>query len=274
MKNRGLLFFAILLFAIVIPCAALADLGPKPSATIYITKNGLPIQDTIFDAELLICKNEVYNKKTDEITPQLDLEIYDADRDCYWTTDELIWNYGCRSGMCSFSYYVPSKFKLAVYLPSNNKTYISDVTTREAFNSFFAANLQRDGSIETAEISNAPIFMKNITQSFIISLIITLILELVVAWLYVTRTKKSKRILIFVVLGSIISLPVVWFSSFMLPAFINNLAIVLIVVELFAVFFEAWFIYICNRKYIHFKEALLLSFVMNLVSFIVGRFIY
>jgi len=105
---------------------------------------------------------------------------------------------------------------------------------------------------------------------FLGALAITIILELMVAAVFVLRTKISKNILIYVVIANLISLPIVWFAFPLLGSSI----LVVLVSEIFAVIFEACFIFFTNKKVISIRNAFLLSIVMNLVSFFVGGAVF
>jgi hypothetical protein len=106
------------------------------------------------------------------------------------------------------------------------------------------------------------IFLKAIT--------ITISLELLAAFVFITCTKMSKRILVYVIIANIISVPIVWYIFPLL----KNAVLVTVSSELFAWIFEATFIFITNRQFISFKNALMLSLIMNFVSYSVGEIIY
>jgi hypothetical protein len=73
--------------------------------------------------------------------------------------------------------------------------------------------------------------------------------------------------LVWVALGSVLSLPVVWFGFPQLPLS-DSLAVGLS--EAFAVLFEAGLIYLAARRSVPFRHAAALSLVMNGVSFLFG----
>jgi hypothetical protein len=99
---------------------------------------------------------------------------------------------------------------------------------------------------------------------------ITISLEMLLALALCRGLRIPIKILYSVLLGNMISLPIVWFVFPLL----NNFSAVVIASELFAFIFEAYVIYWFNRKVIVFKTALILSFVLNSSSFLAGELIY
>lgn len=248
-----------------------ADLGPKPSADIHLTLNREVIPDTSFNAKILTCQekeSKLYNRN---LIPQLNISEYDPTRNCYWKPTEYTWGGDCKNSNCYFNYFLPPKFRLAVYLPSQDKLYLSAEVKRKNFKSTFEANLLSDGTINIQETTS---FLKSDSaknvKKFLIALVLTLILELLVALIYISTTKIPKKILFSVLTGSIITLPFVWFVFPLLKIF--WLAILL--GEIFAFIFESYFIYLLNKEIISLKKSFILSFLINLTSFIVGGFIF
>jgi len=272
MKNKFILFiFAFLIFSIL-PNFVFADLGPKPSADIHVTLNEQSVQDATFNAKMLICINE--DKEyfpEDDLIPQLNISEYNPTNNCYWKPAEFAWGGNCKNGNCHFNYFLPSEFRLAVYLPSQDKVYLSAEVTRENFRSTFEANLLSDGSITLQETT--PFVQSNSAKnirSFFIALILTLILELLVALIYISSTKISKKVLFSVLIANIISLPIVWFVFPLLK--ITLLAILL--GEIFAFVFEGYFLHLLNKDILPLKKSFVLSILMNLASLIIGGFIF
>ena len=271
MKNKPtILILVILLFSLVSTLVS-ADLGPKPSVDIYVTLDGKSVPDATFNAKLLTCQNEENQFPVRDIIPQLNVTEYDPENNCYWKPAEFAWGGECQNGTCYFTYHIPSKFRLAVYLPSQDKVYLSAEVIRENFRSTFEANLLSNGSIELQEITpfSQTKFGKNI-RNFFIALILTLILELFVALIYVLSTKISKKVLISVLIANIISFPIIWFV-FPLLKIIPS---VMLLGEFFAFVFEGYFIYLFNKDILPLKKSFVLSILMNLVSWIIGGFIF
>jgi hypothetical protein len=268
MKNKStFLIFALLIFSILLNFVS-ADSGPKPSVDIDVLYNRNKISDASFSAKMLDCINEDRKYLPKDLIPQLNISEYDSTNNCYWTPAFLAWGGDCRDSKCHFGYMPPSEFKLAVYIPSLDKVFISNKISRTNFNSNYEAILNSDGSAKISETT--PLVRKDNVSSFIKALIITLIIELLVALVYVSRTKLSKKILISVLVGSLITLPIVWFIF----PLIKIIPLVILLSEIFAIVFEAYFIYYLNKQAITLKKSFVLSTIMNLASLIIGGFIF
>lgn len=104
------------------------------------------------------------------------------------------------------------------------------------------------------------------TVCFIPAAILTLVIEVQTAKLYSKRLKKPIR---HVVTANLISLPIVWF---IIPNWLEiEFLWLFIVVELFAIIFEAVFIVLVNRTSgFTFKNGLVTSIITNLASIEAG----
>ena len=301
MKNKHLIFILALLSFYVIPNFVSADVGPKPSADIYVTLSGQKISDVSFDAKMLTCSFEMkYEKIIEELAPYEDLrsddslnwhdkcaeiapkygfnkgicrgelqfqrgmtnlskqsrcendrgceklvqKIPDNSRGCYWVPSQFAFGGKCQNSNCDFNYRIPEKFRLAVYLPSQDKVYLSDEVKRENFRSTFNANLFPDGTIILQETT--PFIQSDLVRSikpFFIALALTLILELAVALVFLSIAKIPKHVLVSVLIANIISLPIVWFVFPLL----NIIPLAILLGEIFAFVFESYFIYSLNK---------------------------
>jgi len=272
--NQGLLIFVLVAIGIFsISGTASADIGPKPQADFKVTLEGEVLPDFDFNARLLICQ-ETDNLKDDgfvgtelEHGAKLDIFEYEPEEDCYWRPSMLAWGGDCQNQKCHFNYHLPDKFRMAVYLPSLDQVFVSDIIYRKSFNSVFSANLLTDGSIEVEDVT--PFLGSGAAYSigmFFVALIISLILELFVALLYLAAAKKSKKILYSVLLANAISLPIVWFVIPLLHK--GDWFFVIAGTSLFLI--DALVIYFINRKSLGFWSAFVMCLVMNLVSFFIG----
>ncbi|MGM5487791.1 MAG: hypothetical protein ACQESG_02490 [Nanobdellota archaeon] len=256
-----------LILAFCILCSiAIADIGPKPSADIQVTLEGQKIPGT-FNAKMLTCQEEQYG--VSDMIPELNLSIPDAGRDCSWRPTGLAWGGECTDSRCHFGYFVPSEFRLAVYLPEEDTVYVSPETTRENFRSTFVADLQADGDIIIKETT--PFMQSNSFEdirNFFFALAITLILELGVALLIIKLLKGSLRVVMWVGVANVITLPIVWFVF----PLIKPAGLALLLAELFAFVFEAYFLHFIGKMTV--KRSFILSLCMNMCSLIVGGIIY
>ena len=129
--------------------------------------------------------------------------------------------------------------------------------------SFFTGFVSAD-LIPTSPLNNNLI-------NFFIALTITLTLELLIALVYSSAKKIPKKILLYVAIANLISLPIVWFTF---PLLTNLEFLAILIVEGFAFIFEAFFIYLFNKKIINLGGSFLLSFFINLTSLFGGFFLY
>lgn len=107
---------------------------------------------------------------------------------------------------------------------------------------------------------------------FIKASIITICLESLVTVFFIRIKKFPARLIISVILANGISLPIVWY---VFPLLLSNSPFLFVLLsELFAVIFEAYFIFFTNRRWILFKQAFVLSVIMNSVSFAAGVWIF
>ena len=121
----------------------------------------------------------------------------------------------------------------------------------------------------------ADVFLQRVLTStelnwfFILALVITLILELIVGLIFVKyiRLKEQNKILFAIFLANLISFPIVWF---VFPLIKMDSLLLIIFVELFAILFEGIFMHYSLNKEFSLKNALILSSIMNFVSFFLG----
>lgn len=257
----------ILLFSFF-PYFVSADIGPKPSVNIDVLYNGNKISDASFSAKMLDCVDEDIGYREAGLISQLNISEYDSVNNCYWIPAYLAWGGDCRDSKCYFGYFPPSEFKFAVYVPSLDKVFITNEISRTSFDSSYEATLNSDGSANIYETTS--LVKKYDISLFIKALIITLIIELLVALIYLSRTKLPKKILISVLVGSLITLPIVWFIFPM----IKIISLVILLSGIFAIVFEAYFIHYLNKQAITLKKSFVLSIMINLASLIIGGFIF
>jgi hypothetical protein len=249
MKNKFTLYIFLFITLLISPTPVSADTAPKPTMKFnihYETQN----QITLLGGEQYQCED----KNCEEIKA---LGEYGPQR------------FTCENNSCSSLAYGYSPYQKLV-LNFSDKTRESQIIHTEAFNAEFNVKVT-DSSLIIEETT--PITSRGRVPSFIKALIITLILELLVALIYLSITKISKRILLYVLIANVISLPIVWF---LFPSIkITSLVFLMFVLsEIFAVVFEAYFIYHLNKKIISLRKSFVLSTIMNLVSLFVGGFIF
>jgi len=192
MKKHLYVFLVIIILLIpVLTIPASADVGPKPSVTVNI--KGLEQED--YYITLL--------SKTDSTGPWDVNNEYDSNN-----VSEKIWdkfkNYKDEDGYyfigyisdCSendtfiWSYYPPDDFKILIYFPQTDKFIISEKAyDKYAFDSYYTFE-----ATELKIYKNYDYFGEAI--SLCCRIVLTLIIELAVAWLFFYRSKKQVLIIL------------------------------------------------------------------------------
>ncbi len=276
----SLIFCALLLANFVY-----ADAAP-PFALIYLDNGEENIPNETLYAEALSCVDENFTSPekyySENPHPDFNTKVYDEEKNCYWKRYSEV-GY-CEENICYIYRGFPygQNFRIAVHIVSLNKTFITKEQSAEevtvGMNRYYislAGSLEQEGMsiIQDVKLKNSYTDEASIFSYFIAALIITIILELLVAWIYFSITKIKKKVLLSIIYANLISVPIVWilviFIRFMPTAIFN----VLIIAEIFAVVFEAYFIHWLNKKQIKIKQAFILSIIMNLASFLLGALI-
>jgi hypothetical protein len=265
----GPAFVTLIVLASLAALSASADIGPKPTVDIDVAYEGAEIPDASFSARMLACVRGV-ETTFPERSPvhQLRISEYDPAKNCSWRPAAFAWGGDCSASACHFNYHPPAQFKLAVYLPGLDKVFISDEISRTNFYSNYRAELAPDGSVRIRETT--PFFRKDIISAFVKALVITLVLETLVALIFLSLARLPKRILRSVLLANAVSLPIVWF---LFPLVLRTPSVILFA-EIFAIAFEACFIRLLDRDAIAFRKAVSLSVMMNLASLVAGGFLF
>jgi hypothetical protein len=246
-----------------------ADVGPHTAVSLkfYVTYNNNSIAGN-FRADLLACSEGSC------------AEIDNSDE--------------CSQGVCSFAYYrierIPSQMKLLI--DTNGESFSSDAINFSSENSplFYDVNIMPDDKViitpspkqeETHDYSLYSLFMAWLP--FIGALLLTIAIEMIVSIIFLKRWKiksvKWRKPLLTVAISDIISVPLVWiiflFLVAVLAAFLESwsVLIAIIITEAFAVVFEAYALFLFNKKILPLKRAFLLSIIMNIASFVIGDII-
>ncbi|HOZ35442.1 MAG TPA: hypothetical protein PLK55_00450 [archaeon] len=278
----------VLVIFIFVPSFVFADGGPRPTREISVTYEGQIIKDNEFYAAYFRCTkdmptNEDLNSYIDakpfaKLGPLLFIDGgYDVDKNCYWTVSGVVGDQGtCKDSKCNFGYYGSSEFKFGVYLPDENKTFVSqDIIYMTAFHSTYKVNLLDNGDIIVKDTT--AFYKTNLAKyifEFLIALIFTIIIEIIIIKLFLSKNLNKNRIIKIAILANLISITTLWAVCFIRWQDLNNGFLNwLIVGEIFVFLFELIFIYILNKKYITFWKVMLMIFIANLASFILGGFL-
>jgi len=239
-KRIWVLLIGGLLF-LILTASASADVGPKPTMTFEFVFEGEPI--AILDGQLIECEEATCaeGRPLEEVGPQY---------------------FGCTATSCtSQSYGYRPYHKLIIEF--EDRTRESNIFAGRSFDDNFRVTVrQNDLQVTPTSWSLGKLGL---------ALVITLIVETVVAGLYLLVFKLPRLVLFWVPLASLLSLPVVWlvFPKLLFPA-----GLVMCLYELFAVVFEAAFLYFTNRRRgISPVHATVLSLLMNFASFLFTFFV-
>ena len=102
---------------------------------------------------------------------------------------------------------------------------------------------------------------------FAIFLILAIVFELIVGFLFCLVTKTSKKILIWIVFANLISFTI--FSLLLQPAMtLLGFLIAIYILESLVIAFEGYFIYFFNKQYISLPKSFMLSLKINIFSLI------
>lgn len=278
MKNK--ILFVFLVASFFIPNLVRADAPPPPPFTAHFTYEGQKLTDKDFYSVSLACidpKNN-YTLKSD-IVPQLNINQPDESGKCSWIP--VAKGYCHADSSCYFDDFLTGQFKLAVYIPSLNKTFVSGVIKRAYLGHYgsetpreYYVDLSKDNSVKVngalmvdyvINSSSAP---SNFLGLLILAVIVTILLEAIALWIFVRIEKAPKSIFWGLLVGNLISVPLVWLTNYD-----NPFTFFLFFTEILAVIFEAWMYRLFTKKQLSWKTALLISLVANVVSFIIGPFL-
>lgn len=187
----------LLCFTVVfsLPFAASADIGPKPS--VNVTFEDVE-EGTVFWGTLLserrstgpssawdgVAGNEGY-REGEEAVWQAFVDYKDADG--YYYLQE---NWNCtETHQLNWTYYPPSPFKILLWFPETDTYYVSEIYERYAFDSYYTVNLSNI-TAEAIQADESYNFTWEII-SLIARVAATILLEMVIAFIFGYREKKA-----------------------------------------------------------------------------------
>lgn len=243
MKPRTLCILTVMVI-LFSPSAILADIGPKPSMEfnlIYETTETV----TLIDGQQLQCEDESCSqpRPLEQLGPQ---------------------GFYCEQDSCSSLAYGYAPYQKLV-LNFSDGTRESNVFEAGSYHARFDVRVTDTGLVIEERTSTA---LERL-PFFLVALVLTLVIEVLAALLFLLVTKRPKSVLTSVVKANLISLPVVWFIFPLLKVFL----LVVVLSEIFAVVFEGYFIHLLNKTVLSLKQSFILSIITNTASFIIGGFI-
>jgi hypothetical protein len=265
---------SIVFFAAAAPLA-FADVGPKPSVDVAVRLNGAPVPDDTFVSQMLTCNppNVQAGTRCGFDGPACDrftaLAVPEPAEGCTWRLHgpPMVWGGGCKAGQCNFTYFVPERFRLAVYLASTDRLFISNPVTRTAWYSSYRLDLAEDGSARLVETT--ALLRRSHLGGAVVALLLSLLIELAVGYVFVRLTHSPCRALLGVLIGNLLTVPILWFAvavAFPGGAFLLTLALA----EVAAVVVEGGIIAGLTRGQMRPAKAFAMSLLLNVISFVLG----
>jgi hypothetical protein len=171
----------------------------------------------------------------------------------------------CTQDGCKVAVHVDERY-LKLVVEFEDRTRESNVFERLDRDTRYRVLVTETG-LQVTAIEETRSFIRRLWDGgFALALPITLGVEAAVAAAYRKRAPFPRRYLLWILLASVLTLPVVWWIGLEMSDFGAGLALA----EIFAVVFEAGFIYLVFRKALTFRQSAFLSLIMNAASFLVG----
>jgi len=157
---------------------------------------------------------------------------------------------------------IPDDFRVIFYF--NNKILISPPLNQNGLNSYHHL------LVTDAEIKDITPIFKTTYTNYLIALLVTIMLELLVAFIYFRRHKIQLINLRYIIYINLLTHPLLWIISANVTGFtIGNL-----IGEPIVLLIEAFMLYRFIIPKLTIKKSVWLSFQMNVASFILGGSIY
>ena len=184
---------ACVLMIMALPLTAYADMGPKPSVQISFTGiAGETYYGTLLSESMSTGPASAWDgTEADARYPDGEYEIWKA-----FTQDEdtagfyflQVWWDCSETGELKWTYYPPSTFKVLLYFPNSGDFYVSPIYTRYAFDSYFTVDLagRQNGGLIAEKSYDYTLEI----VSFAARTVLTVLLELGIAWLFGYREKR------------------------------------------------------------------------------------
>lgn len=233
-----------------------ADMGIAPPS-MHFTLEYQIIQTAIVDTEILICDNAQCNEY--QIIETRGGYSYSIPNFYCGGKNNSEW---CYAGIGNSRF---GKYHRISLVFEDGVTRVSNVFKKMGYSSYYTVVVTKlDLIVQENVLKSFSLNMFSPIQviCFIPSAILTVLVETKAAKLY---SKKLNKPISRIVLANLISLPIVWF---IIPYWLEiKFLWVLIIVEIFAIIFEAVFIYYTNRSSgITLKESVKISLITNFSS--------
>jgi len=264
----------IMVFA-MFPVTAHADTGPKPSVRITFENMGDEVcYGTLLSKTDSTGPSSAWDGNPDHIyNYDLDIDIWQAfvdyeDADGYYFLQE---GWLCsESKELNWTYYPPSSFKILLYYPELDTYTVSGIYERYAFDSYFRVTM--DG-LEIQSVDDKAYDYTWELISLVCRIIVTIALELAIAWLFGLRQKKLITTVLGVnvltQIGLNVALNIINYNR---GAFMFIFCYVLLEILVFVVEAVAYVVLFRKRSELRITKKRTVSYalVANIVSFIGG----
>ncbi|MDE5547732.1 MAG: hypothetical protein K2J30_01865 [Clostridia bacterium] len=188
--------------------SAHADTGPKPSVIVTVENlDGKVCYGTLLSDDISLGPTSAYSPEHPYIPSKFDptSENYSAEEHAIWKAfveyadpdgyyyQQVHW--ACHeTGKISWTYYPPSPFKILLYFPETQTFVSSGIYESYAFHSYFSATLS-DTDFTVSQTASLDV-RKNYDYtweivSLIVRIVVTILIELFVAWLFNLHTKTQ-----------------------------------------------------------------------------------
>ncbi|MEJ8752667.1 hypothetical protein WKS98_08575 [Lagierella sp. ICN-221743] len=204
-KRKSLTILMLLMLLVFMPSTSMADMGPKPSVNIKVNnlKENQEVYITLLSKEEStgpFSKDKELQSHEDYLEDGFNKFKSIEDKDGYYFLGNLDLLKG--NDTYSWSYYPPENFKIALYFPEQNLVLISKPYSRYAFNSNFKLNYKDmdlkdevyyfDNEISITKVRD----INKEIKSFLLRLVLTIIIEYLVALMMFTPTKYQTKLII------------------------------------------------------------------------------
>ncbi len=240
------LFLMVLFILLLPPAPASADVGPKPSMHFSFVYEIDEV--AIISGEQIECDEETCadGAPLEELGPQ---------------------GFNCYEGSCSsLAYGYADYHKLIIVF--SDRTRESNVLEKKSFSASYTVTVTEDALIVKERTSLGSLFKSCLCCPGFLS---TVVLETLVAGLYLAAFHLPRVALGFVPLASLFTLPLVWFAFPLLPL---ETGWVTALSEVVAVGLEILFLYLVARRHVSLKHIISLSVLMNAISFSIGLLLH
>ena len=266
MKKSLLILSTILFLLVGFIQPVFADVGPKPSITITVEN----AHEEVYYMTLL-SKQDVMGPWSTNYPNinNLPEDVYNQflsyqDPDGYYFigyVEEL----NATDNEFAWTYYPPDEFKILVYFPESNTFYSSNALEKYAFDDVLTADLSTDTIIVT-RIGNSGVFFRK----FMIRVLLTLLIEVGLGYLFGYRSKKEITTLVIVnIITQVLLSGVLTFGEYMYGLL---LYLILLPIGEIIVFLLEGIIYSISFRDQKKGKLWIYTFLANVLSFLIGLF--